>query len=693
MNRMRIMGGCLDRGNKTFNRIKLQQMYNSDNFKIIAIRTGLMDQNKESTLNSEIKIDALKNLERSQIYKFRNEFNFPNNNFSEIEYLPDNDVDLYQLETSINKIPININAIVGGNGSGKSTLIELLYLANYNIGSRLKLLEDEKGKKKKPFIFLDIEMLYSISKDTIIKLYFKNGKVYRRSYIKHENSYLENNDEEEIKNINDLQDFFYTIVVNYSHYALNSNEIGDWIIPLFHKNDGYQTPIVLNPMRKEGNIDINKENYLLTRRLIANLLEPVKDLNLESSLRNIANNKIAKSLEITFNPDPYDNLNEPVNPKDRKILISAFKKYFNFYLDQEQLENDLFINTTLKYIHNKLKKMVYYKMFRKYKDHNSEIPAIKYLDKFIKRIYESDSHTVYKVKGAILYLKYYKKLLPNLNLTKSFIIDIEEFSKGIDDIRKVEPFFVSTFMMSPPSYFYVNIIPKDGSPFSSLSSGEKQKIHSISSIVYHLINLNSVEQYREEKQKSSDNLIHYKYINIVLDEIELYYHPEWQRTFIADLLDYISKINPENLRYIKGLNITFLTHSPYILSDIPNAFVLKLVDGKPMKYIEEDKTFGSNIHDLLRYDFFMNKGFMGEFARKKIDDLIQELKPINKISRDDFEKRYKPLIEIIGEPFIKIKILELAASKLDDDIIDVIINQRNREIEILKMSKKNKSND
>jgi len=144
-----------------------------------------------------------------------------------------------------------------------------------------------------------------------------------------------------------------------------------------------------------------------------------------------------------------------------------------------------------------------------------------------------------------------------------------------------------------------------------------------STIVYHLINLNSVEQLKEEKAEESEKIIHYNYINIILDEIELYYHPEWQRTYIADLLDYIGKINPENLKHIKGLNITFLTHSPYILSDIPNAFVLKLIKGEP--YIEGNETFGANVHDLLANDFFMQKGFMGEWAKSQIKLVIESL--------------------------------------------------------------------
>lgn len=667
-----------------------------DNFKIIAIKTGEMKPTRTTRRRSSQLLDALRNLNKNEIYKFRNEYKFPKSDFSEIEYNDAKDINLYQIKTSLNHIPININAIVGSNGSGKSTLIELLYWANYNIGSSLNILEDEEGKKKKPFDFLDFELVYSIDVNHLIKVVFSDGKVYKQKYKLENRKFKYYGAKQEIKNIEDLSEFFYTIVVNYSHYALNSEEIGDWIIPLFHKNDGYQTPIVLNPMRIKGDIDINKEKYLLTRRLIANILEPVIKGQEEKSLRNIVNDKVASVLELSYNPNPNANLEEPINPEVRNKLIDAFKQYFKFQISEKQLDDDLFVNVTLSYIHKKLIKMTEYKTFRRYRIRNSKTPEIKDINAFIKRIHASDSHIIFKVKGAILYLKYYQRLLPNLVFKEPFSISVDELSEKIIDISKSEPFLVNTYMMAPPSYFYSNIIPVDGTPFGSLSSGEKQKIHSISSIVYHLINLNSVEQMKEdlkEKSDESEKLMHYNYINIVLDEIELYYHPEWQRTYIADLLDYIGKINPENLKHIRGLNITFLTHSPYILSDIPDTFVLKLLKGSPEPHKEEEKTFGSNIHDLLANDFFMKNGFMGEFARTQIDKLINEIKPLEKISKQEYEQNFKKRIEIIGEPFIQAKLFELVASKSDNNLIDSIIEQRSTEIERLRMLKNRNSND
>jgi hypothetical protein len=677
--------------------LRMNNRDNTVNFKIIAIRTGIMKPSKVTRSRSSQLLDALKNLKGNQIYSFRNEYKFPKNDFSEIDYNEEKDINLYHLKTAINHIPISINAIVGSNGSGKSTLIELLYWANYNIGINLDILGNGVRKNKRPFNFLDFELIYSVSVDTLIKLVFKEGKIYKQKYKSNKNKFQYYGSKKEINRIEDLSEFFYTVVVNYSHYALNSEEIGDWIISLFHKNDGYQTPIVLNPMRIKGDIDINKEKYLLTRRLIANILEPVVTGEEEKSLRNIVNNKIASSLELTYTPNAT--LEEPINAKVSLKLIRSFKQYFNFQISQEQLDNDLFVNVTLSYIHKKLIKMTEYKTFRRYRDRNSKILEIKDINAFIKRIHSSDSHIVFKAKGAILYLKYYKKLLPNISFKEPFNIQVSELSDRIREIGNAESFHVNTYMMAPPSYFNVNIIPDDGTPFGALSSGEKQKIHSISSIVYHLININSVEQLKEELREHTDKLIHYNYVNIVLDEIELYYHPEWQRTYIADLIDYIGKINPENLKHIKGVNITFLTHSPYILSDIPDTYILKLLKGSPVPHKDGESTFGANIHDLLANDFFMRNGFMGEWAKRQIEETIKylnlkqcekeikELSAKNSLLKEeqsyldalikekdvlnlsvfnrDF-KYYERIVELIGEPVIKNKIRAMYSDLFED---------------------------
>jgi len=193
----------------------------------------------------------------------------------------------------------------------------------------------------------------------------------------------------------------------------------------------------------------------------------------------------------------------------------------------------------------------------------------------------------------------------------------------------------------------------NGVRFSQLSSGEKQKIYSINSIIYHI-------QEIDRKKK-------HKHINLILDEIELYFHPELQRTYISDIIRAIKKIGTEN---ILGINITFITHSPFILSDIPESKILFLdkesndIDAKTVPKENNVKTFGANIHTLLSDNFFMKNGLMGEFAKNKIQEIMDFLnnkKKIEEISTK--EKHIKQVIKSIGEPFLKDKLLRMYDEK------------------------------
>jgi hypothetical protein len=516
------------------------------------------------------------------------------------------------------------------------------------------------------------------------------------------------------------EDFFYSIVINYSQYALNSKEVGEWINPLFHKNDGYQTPIVLNPKRTEGNIDINKEKELLSRRLQSNVLEFVDKGKEEDSLRNLANGKIATTFEVEYIPDyfsiknkdiPKENL-ENINFRIKKemgeeytnnerlctdIIAKIYKQYIEEEIPQivgieeaiityfgnipENVRNSLFYRDIMKYICKKLKKMV--RQYSIYKQFRNDHGDIENLDKLIEFIRNQNSHTAFKVKGAILHLKYYNKIYGRFNPQQRdvFSANIQDFSNLIQEIQKEEPEIkINNFMMAFPPFYKVTVLPDKNLSIKDFSSGEKQKINSLSSIVYHLINLNSVDP--------NDEYINYKYINLIFDEIEMYYHPEWQRTFLSELLSYLSKIQPKDMDNIKGISMIFVTHSPFILSDIPNVNIIRLNDGK-LEDKETKQTFGANIYDLLTNDFFMKNGFIGKFARQKIEEVICKINSDSSIEKKDAEEIEK-IIDIIGDPFYKGELKRMLLRRTDMQELGIF--ELEEKIKKLKENKK-KEND
>jgi len=261
--------------------------------------------------------------------------------------------------------------------------------------------------------------------------------------------------------------------------------------------------------------------------------------------------------------------------------------------------------------------------------------------------------------------------------------NLEELSKKINTFLK-EDESIDKYLMED---FIDDIILTNNIRFSQLSSGEKQKIYSINSIIYHI-------QEIDRKKK-------YKHINLILDEIELYFHPELQRTYIHDIIKAINKVGTEN---ILGINITFITHSPFILSDIPESKILFLdkesndIDAKTVPQKKNVKTFGANIHSLLSDSFFMDGGLMGEFAKGKINEIKEFHEKVMKEKKTDeniefYNKnktKFKQIHLIIGEPFLQ-KIVKNQLEEIELILLgrDEAIDKEIARLQALKVSFKN----
>ena len=168
---------------------------------------------------------------------------------------------------------------------------------------------------------------------------------------------------------------------------------------------------------------------------------------------------------------------------------------------------------------------------------------------------------------------------------------------------------------------------------------------------------------------------------IFIDEGELYYHPEWQRTYINILLKLIN----ENSK-TSNIQIILTTNSPFILSDLKKEDVLCLGESN-----SDMSTFGQNIHMLLKNNFFMNDT-IGQFAKKKIIFLFTELSKFT-FSEEDLDNvnnlknlcsavklefnvnieennvldYLKNIIESIGEEIYRRKLLEMLSNILSKD--------------------------
>lgn len=128
-------------------------------------------------------------------------------------------------------------------------------------------------------------------------------------------------------------------------------------------------------------------------------------------------------------------------------------------------------------------------------------------------------------------------------------------------------------------------------------------------------------------------------ILVFMDEAELSLHPEMQRKFVDETIQFC-----ENIDHGIKFHVIYATHSPLILSDIPAGNVATM-DGSPMP-----QTFASNIVDLYRLNFFLENGTIGAFAAQKLNKVLDKVNSDANAKLDDDEKL---VIQLIGDGRLK----------------------------------------
>lgn len=571
---------------------------------------------------------------------------------------------------SYDNVSINICGIVGKNGTGKSSLIELFCAAIYNISRSVGLIRgnDQKGTPFKREENVNVHIYYSVDNDIFkieligaaTSLFLYNNK---SGTFEHDRNFIRKQD---------LAKLFYTLNINYSQYALNSEDIGSWIEAIFNKNDAYQVPITINPFRDRGNIDVNSENYLVRSRLLANIAEGTTSI-----LSFSTGDKIPTQLNFELDLTKFHiqkstgkvafNRTHDWSKRILPVLFDVFYGNEKLSVDKNEL-NRYATEYILNKLHNIVKTYGHYQRYRGFYRSGSS----KRLTEYLYALKGDASHITFKLKQAINFLRY--DIYPKEE--KKFSLSVAEISAKIKSLKNIhgsgvkgralEQNWPPTIQFIPPSFLKMDIEFSDtNDTLNRLSSGEKQKIYTSASLIYHLKNIESILGNPKEKDQPFGNLIRYQNVNIIFDEIELYYHPDLQRRFVHDLLN---NVRNANIRLLASLNFIFVTHSPFILSDIPNSRILylDLIRGKSVPQNIHEGTFAANIHDILANSFFLKKqGYIGEFAKVTIMDAVNYLKgkPMRKDSFPWTRETVRALIDIIGEPLIYRSLNELYSNK------------------------------
>ncbi|MGG0338136.1 AAA family ATPase [Priestia aryabhattai] len=200
----------------------------------------------------------------------------------------------------------------------------------------------------------------------------------------------------------------------------------------------------------------------------------------------------------------------------------------------------------------------------------------------------------------------------------------------------------------------------------NLSSGEKALLNLYSRFFY----LAKLDSDNRKKANSPHQLCNN--LTILVDEGELYFHPQWQKELIYNLLNFLPyAFRSEQIRRIQ---IIITSNSPFILSDLPSTNVIFLQRKRNESQVldgleEQPQTFAANIHSLLSNSFFIKDGLISSFAKEKvnkvIDLLINESSQVIKENNDIITKT----IDMIGEPVIKNKLMNMYQDKLALDYI------------------------
>lgn len=654
------------------------------NFQLIAIKV-----NKDRTIGQ-------RKLTANKPYFFSEGYEITNNvlTIKEENKISSNIYNLFLKDKEGQQPSISINAIVGENGSGKSTIVEYVIRLINNLSAAIfgEKFSNPAAEHLHYIEGMDGELWYLVD-NKAVRLVVNDKKVDLFSYTKDtqeekfgnetlllsnektdKDSPMENLNPEKLKEF--IPSLFYTLVSNYSIYAYNAVDYLDennsikleskirgkvtnakyecnWLSGIFHKNDGYQSPIVLTPYREEGNININTEKQLSKERLISLLLMDSKYYRTINGHLKVTDLKITKNEENkdknTLKKEELYHLTENGFKNIKKRIIELWIEKIG--ISKEEIENNNYKEEISTYIAYKTLKIA-----SRYKQYSNKFYTKQHqrmysrfdeglLKELIGKMCNDTSHITKKIRQCFLYLLYNPFKLKSEGES---IIKIDEAEKRVkkgltnSDSLRNNPFFknISIEDLLPPPIFSIEIILKDklnsdNVPFNTLSSGERQQAFSISSALYHLANIESVHNDKNNVRVCYSNAL------IIFEEVELYFHPQLQKQLIKNLLDGIKQMH---FKHIKSIQIIFVTHSPFILSDIPTENILALK--KDCTETKELKTFSANIYDILNTSFFMEEGAIGDYAQWIIQFIVKCFEDRQSISPKDLLE----LISLIDEP-------------------------------------------
>ena len=526
---------------------------------------------------------------------------------------------------------INITAIVGKNGSGKSSVLEAIVL----VANKYDFLKD----KKVLLLVKDNNKFYVVSNIRNIKYYpsnldleFNDNILTDMVYFNFNNLFLKRFYER----LTDNHLFIHHIVDVYFYY---SKEMVSVLSDKFKFNF---FKFVIKPAK----LDLEKELLLL---------EDEKDFfrEFQNHFIKIVSKlfKIKKNFVITYEFDKLEEI----------LAYNLLIFYIRFISHLLNIENKNLLEYFLHYVDKKIQDFMdifQIDIFTFIKEFQEVYIEADYKNYLIRLVADYKSEIEYLLKNK----QFFQRQIDTIKNMDYFELHLPFKEK--DKIKEIiQNTITLTGLKYPEDNYYLmdafeyDLLEKKENTeikYSDLSDGEKTILKNVVEILFFYLE---------------------RGINIfLLDEPDNFLHPQWKKDFVNILVKLSLEISKFDNSFKPHIILT--THSPFIISDLPKENIIfldkdkngkcKVVDGLN----EKKETFGANIHTLLSDSFFMEDGLMGEFAKSKINEIIDFLndkKTLNEISIK--EKEIIKIIEYIGEPFLKQKLLDMYYKKFEDEAL------------------------
>ena len=568
-----------------------------------------------------------------------------------------------------NNTIINVTAVVGKNGAGKTTLLKFLYHVHNQIAGM------RAGSEQNPFMeFNQLIVIGRLQDDLVVYYNICNETFINTTHFPAVNL-KENIFEEQHRYYKEVQQFYdvFRVFFTNSNYVLKNQVLYDTHgeVTQLSLSDGDMNALCSAFFRKL--LDLNNSIEYLPIGHSLNwrndyLLKEYSLLDFQNICDIVYYNKLLHD----------DNFESYAGKTSGTIFLSArriirildthhrtfYRKYVNkesddhyffcFYAQLQRLFSSIEQFSPDKYI---IYALCFTLMFEYCIDKEIDLPTnegmggniIEWLESTIDQsdIYYADaineiSELIPIVSncevpdngGVPRDMSYYKDYL---------IID---YSHNHNNYKKLVEFLENLFLKG--NCFLLRYLVLDN---MGMSTGERA-FQNLFTRINLIPQLNTV---LSKDLQFSDNLL------LLIDEMDLYLHPEWQQAFISLMLSEIEK-------QFKGkrVQIVFSTHSPLLLSDIPNENTVYLRTGKGRTIVDDRKihqqTFGKDIYSLLKDSFFLENYSMGLYAKDFINRIINEILDEGHGYRELIPSQIKALqhrINMVGNDVVKNKLMAM----------------------------------